>query len=167
MRLPPLVCPLVFLCRLARSSCAAAGPSSGTPLCLLRRLRVDKGERRRTPTGESRLRAVQAGRRRSCRQRARALRKALCQSFLGLRLGLLAPHGQRLLLLLLLPPPPPLLLLLLLLQQWLLQRLVLRLLLRRQGLRSRLRELRRCWSGAVWTCPSGRVSATLRCRRVR
>ena len=107
MRLPPLVCPLVFLCRLARSSCAAAGPSSGTPLCLLRRLRVDKGERRRTQKGDSRLHAVQAGRHRTCGQRARALRKALCQSFLGLRLGLLARRGRGLLLLLLL-------------QQWLL-----------------------------------------------
>ena len=141
MRLPPLECPLVFLCRLARRSCAAAGPSSGTRLCLLRRLRVDKGECRRTPKGENMLHAVQAGRRRSCGQRARALRNALCQSFLGLRLGLLARQGWELLLLLLLQL---LLLLLLLLQQWLLQRLVLRLLLQWQGLRGRLRERRRC-----------------------
>ena len=94
MRLPPLVCPLVFLCRLARSSCAAAGPSSGTLLRLLRRVPVDKGVRRLTRTGESRLRLVHAGRRRSCRQRTRALRKAVCPSFLVFRLGLRAWRGR-------------------------------------------------------------------------
>ena len=111
MRLPLLVCPLVFLCRLALRSCAAAGRSSGTLLRLLRRLRVDKGVGRRTSAWESRLRAVDAGRRRSCRQLTRVLRKPVCPSCLVLRLGLLARRGRGLQLMLLL-----LLLLLLLLQ---------------------------------------------------